>query len=773
MIPWQGWLYVAAVVIPLIAFVVQILAIRRLRHLGAWIATGAVGLSFLLSSAGFVAYFVASGGMPAPHHEAANPGDTAGGHDGPEVHGGDRPEKVAWTGSWDWVSIGGRLALGDTPLTIPLGFYVDQLTAIMFVMITLIALLIHVYSMAYMAGDSGYGRFFAFLSLFCFSMLGLVVASNAFMVFIFWELVGICSYLLIGHWYTEKANVAAANKAFVMNRVGDVGMILGLGLLWTQLGTFEIAELNAGLAAVEQRQADPMGRITSEDSGAPVSVSVGGIERTIPYWVLVLAGLGIFAGCVGKSAQFPLHVWLPDAMAGPTPVSALIHAATMVAAGVYLVGRFFPLFTAEVLLTIAYAGGITLLLGATIALVQVDYKKVLAYSTVSQLGFMMLAMGVGGWAAGLFHLLTHAFFKALLFLGAGSVHHAVHTYDLRPLGGLRRKMPITSTTMLLATLAISGVPLFSGFYSKDAILASAIRFVSVEPGHALLLILPAIGAALTAFYMFRMWFLIFTGPPRGLAGALNISDEDLGTPDEGPVSRAHENGPWITRPLMILAVPTVMIGWPLTILPLTVAGLPFHPVLEGWLSYGEPVPARPLGSSGIWALSTSLLVLVVGTGLAFLAYHPSKTIRRIDPARTAFHLGGLYSLFVNRWYVDEIYDALIVRPTLGAARFASRFDRSILDGIVDGSASIVVGLSRTCRALDRLVVDRLVSLVARLTYAFGAACRAFQTGRLRSSLMLLSIAFVLLSIGIFVWILGGSFPGDRGAAGRINASSME
>ncbi|MEW4571197.1 NADH-quinone oxidoreductase subunit L [Tautonia sp. JC769] len=754
---WQGWLYAAAVLIPLIAFAIQIVASRGLRHRNAWVASGAIGVSFLCSAIGFVSYWLESGGMPAPHHHASSPGDGAevpGDRFGAGAlddglpdrghHGGGHDEKLAWTGQWTWVALGDRLADDGRALAIPLGIYVDQLTAIMFVMITLIASLIHVYSMSYMAGDPRYPRFFAYLSLFCFAMLGLVAADNAFMVFIFWELVGLCSYLLIGFWYEDRANTDAANKAFITNRVGDVGMLLGLGLLWTQFGTFNLADLNAGLAQVESRQVDHLGRMTADDPGKGVAVSVGGVERPAPYWVLVLAGLGIFAGCVGKSAQFPLHVWLPDAMAGPTPVSALIHAATMVAAGVYLVGRFFPLFTAEVLLIIAYTGGVTLFLAATIALVQVDYKKVLAYSTVSQLGFMMLALGVGGWAAGLFHLLTHAFFKALLFLGAGSIHHAVHTYDMRPLGGLRRRMPITATTMLLATLAISGVPLFSGFYSKDAILASAIHFVRAEPKHLLLLILPAAGAAMTSFYMFRMWFLIFTGEPRGTSSGVAV--------DGDPMAHAHEGGPLLTWPLRILAVPTVAIGWPLTVLPLAIFGLPFHPVLENWLAYGEPLPAQPLGSASLWAASTSLLVLVVGVGLAFLSYHPSKTIRRIDPARMAHHMGGLYALFVNKWYVDEIYDALVVRPILGIGRGLARLDRVVVDGIVDGSAALVVVLSRWNRIVDRAVVDRLVALVAQTVSVLGGISQRFQAGKLRGYLMLLSLAVVLFSVGIYVWI---------------------
>ena len=324
-------------------------------------------------------------------------------------------------------------------------------------------------------------------------MLGLVASSNVFMIFIFWELVGICSYLLIGFWYEEKVNCDAANKAFVVNRIGDVGMLVGLGLLWTSLGTFNFQEITQGLRG-------PGGELNQVVGPGGQEVvefrphAEGGRARPSRADSVLAAdrspGWGSSPGCVGKSAQFPLHVWLPDAMAGPTPVSALIHAATMVAAGVYLVGRFFPVFTPFALLYIAYTGGITLLIAATIAMVQTDYKKVLAYSTVSQLGFMMLGLGVGGRAAGLFHLLTHAFFKALLFLGAGSVYHSVHTYEMPALGGLLKKMPITAYTMLVGTLAISGVPFFSGFYSKDAILAAAIARVWQSPGA-----LPAVPAA--------------------------------------------------------------------------------------------------------------------------------------------------------------------------------------------------------------------------------------------------------------------------------------
>ena len=477
----------------------------------------------------------------------------------------------------------------------------------MFLMVTFIATLIHIYSMGYMHDDPRYPRFFTYLSLFCFSMLGLIASSNVFMIFIFWELVGVCSYLLIGFWYEEKSNCDAANKAFIVNRVGDVGMLMGLGLLWTSLGTFSFQDINEGLrgpsgnlntANTTRRTGEEVVQLILDPATHQVARDVAGNPREIPYGMLTLAGLGIFAGCVGKSAQFPLHVWLPDAMAGPTPVSALIHAATMVAAGVYLVGRFFPVFTADVLLYIAYTGGITLFIAATIAMVQTDYKKVLAYSTVSQLGFMMLGLGVGGWAAGLFHLVTHAFFKALLFLGAGSVYHSVHTYEMPVLGGLLKKMPRTGYAMLVGTLAISGVPFFSGFYSKDAILAAALARVSQSPEHFLLFAFPAVGAVLTAFYMFRMWFLTFAGEPRGFPSAAeavhsHVHDDEHALPhthahggghDRNPALHAHESEPIMTWPLMILAFCSIFSGWT------PVLGIPFFgtPVLEHILEYGEP-----------------------------------------------------------------------------------------------------------------------------------------------------------------------------------------
>jgi proton-translocating NADH-quinone oxidoreductase chain L len=772
---WQGWLYVAAVLIPLGAFVVELLGGPWLKRLNAVIATLAIGTSCALSVVGFISYVGSAPGIlsHAEHPSADVEHGSAGAH-----HAGP----LAFRGSFDWVILGeGTIGKGSAPLVIPFGIHIDNLAAIMFVMVSFIATLIHVYSMGYMHDDPRYPLFFTYLSLFCFSMLGLVASANVFMIFMFWELVGVCSYLLIGFWYEEKKNADAANKAFVVNRVGDVGMLVGLGLLWSSLGTFNIDQINRGL-----RDADGRLNITAAPSGdevvelmevgttPPRPAFVAGTTRParIALWALTLAGLGIFAGCVGKSAQFPLHVWLPDAMAGPTPVSALIHAATMVAAGVYLVGRFFPVFTADVLLYIAYTGGITLFIAATIAMVQTDYKKVLAYSTVSQLGFMMLGLGVGGWAAGLFHLLTHAFFKALLFLGAGSVYHSVHTYEMPVLGGLRKKMPYTAYTMLAGTLAIAGVPFFSGFYSKDAILSNALFFVTRNPSHALLFILPAVGALITAFYMFRLWFLVFDGEPRGYPAAHAVAVESHGhAPDAGhddhgaghghghghaahghgehhgnPFDHAHESGPLMVWPLILLAIPAVFIGWPITL------GLPFfgyEPVLEGLLVYGEPIRAVDIGGAKWWAMGGS--VLIATSGIAAAAGYYSRW-RIFNPEVAAKRFGGLYAFLVNKWYFDELYHAVLVRPTLQLARAVGQFDRYVIDGIVNGSAGLTVLVSKMEGFFDRFAVDGLVNLIAGIIYVLGDWGRSIQTGRLRTYLMVLALAVVVLFLGIFAWI---------------------
>ncbi|HZN34952.1 MAG TPA: proton-conducting transporter membrane subunit, partial [Pirellulaceae bacterium] len=516
------------------------------------------------------------------------------------------------------------------PLRITISYYIDALTIAMFCMVTLIATLIHVYAIGYMHDElspvtdkevvlsSGevlhrpgrYPRFFQYLSLFCFSMLGLVLSGNIAMVFVFWELVGICSYFLIGFYIERQSASNAANKAFIVNRVGDFGMIIGLLVIWSTLGTFAFGDVDtdrdgtkepgifslvrpepnhalivpdemvkadayeeiAGVYSDHSTDADGLSRSQSE-----VASRVSGWRaKGYGYWLLVLAGVGIFCGCVGKSAQFPLHVWLPDAMEGPTPVSALVHSATMVAAGVYLVGRFFPVFTPEVLLVIAVIGTITMLLGASIAFAAYDIKRVLAYSTVSQLGLMMLALGVGGWAAGMMHLITHAFFKSLLFMCSGSVIHAVHTNDLRKMGGLFNKMPVTAITMLIGCLAIAGVAVpfvvgFSGYYSKDAILEQALSFWQFNgtPQAGVFFILAVFGAALTTCYMFRMWFLTFVGQPR----------------DQHAYDHAHESPPVMYLPLVILAIFAVSVAWNIALLGYGLIAAAFFILLgiqQGW-----------------------------------------------------------------------------------------------------------------------------------------------------------------------------------------------
>ena len=714
---WQGWLYVAAVLLPLVAFTVQILAGPRLGRRGAWVATGAIGGAFVLSMAGLLSYLLDVRGEEG--HSFA----------------------LSWSGSLNWVALGG--SFGGRPLAIPLGIFVDNLTAILFVMITFVATLVHVYSMEYMEGDPRFGRFFAYLSLFCFAMLGLVASANLFFVFVFWELVGLCSYLLIGFWREDEANSLAADKAFLFNRFGDVGMLIGLGLIWAHFGTFNIDEINRGLTArtadgaYAHRDAD--GRMTRASTGGIIEVAVHeegsdgpATRKTIPYGWLTVAGLGLFAGCAAKSAQVPLHAWLPDAMAGPTPVSALIHAATMVAAGVYLVARVFPLFTAEALLVIAYAGGLTLIVGATSALVQSDYKKVLAYSTVSQLGFMLLALGVGGRSAGLFHLLTHACFKALLFLGAGSVFHAVGTYRLQDLGGLGRTMKVTAGTMLVATLAISGVPPFSGFYSKDAILAAAFYFARHHPSHWPLIALSVIGAGLTACYMFRLWFLLFAGEPRGEAAG-----------------HAHEGDRRLTWPLLALAVPTVVVGLPWTILPIRT------PVLEQMLEYGEPLARVDMGSVRYLALLSSVLVAAIGMGLGVLYYGPWSAWRRLSAGAAANRFGPVYRFLVGNWYFDALNQALVIRPTLALARASREFDRRVIDGVVHGTAWAAVLASRAGSWIDVRVVDGLVLAVAAAVRGAGERSRRWQTGKLRHSLMVLSLGVIALAAGAMVWAAKG------------------
>ena len=443
-------------------------------------------------------------------------------------------------------------------LKLEVGVYIDALTAIMLVVVTTVSMLVQIYSLGYMHGDPRYSRYYSYLSLFTFSMLGLVLANNFFLIFVFWELVGLTSYLLIGFWFEKKSAADAGKKAFITTRIGDFGFLIGVILLAAYCGTLNYHEVFEKVA--------------------------GG---AIPPAVLTFAGIAIFCGAIGKSAQFPLHVWLPDAMEGPTPVSALIHAATMVAAGVYLVARSLSLFThsPDAAMFVAVIGIITSLLAASIALVQNDIKRILAYSTVSQLGYMIMALGLGSFTAGTLHLMTHAFIKACLFLCAGSVIHAVHSQDIQKMGGLRHKMPITYWSMLIATLSIAGIFPLSGFWSKDEIVASTL-------GHPVFMVLTLLVAFMTSFYMFRLIFLTFFGETR----------------DQHGYDHAHESPRAMTTPLIVLAVLSVCAGW----------------VAIPWLDHGYSMfayheePEHTHAHYSIMLIST--LVALSGIGLAYMMY---------------------------------------------------------------------------------------------------------------------------------------------------------
>ena len=564
------------------------------------------------------------------------------------------PHEPAVVRLWSWMPVGA--------LQIDLAFQVDQLAVVMLMVVTGVGSLIHLFSVGYMREDPGYARYFSYLNLFVVFMLVLVLGSSLPVLFIGWEGVGLCSYLLIGFWFTDKANADAGKKAFIMNRIGDFGVLVAMFLLWRELGTLDFARI-AQLA--------------------PTELVAGGT-------VVTLITLFLFLGCTGKSAQIPLYTWLPDAMAGPTPVSALIHAATMVTAGVYLVARTNVLFAMAPVSSavVAGIGAVTALFSATIALKQYDIKKVLAYSTVSQLGYMFVGVGSAAYAAGIFHLVTHAFFKALLFLGSGSVIHAMHhayhashshedAQDMRNMGGLRQYLPWTFWLMTIATLAIAGVPPLSGFFSKDEILASAFARGAEMPVYYLFYALCVVTAFLTAFYMARLMAMTFLGENR-----------------TGAEERRHlHEAPWImTGPLVVLGVLTVVGG--VINLPTFVGG---HHWLESWL---EPVTAAaaafarvelPHGSTELLLVGGAVLVGVVGLAMGYRL----TLARRIPTAHEAPEDSGIARVLNRKYFVDELYDAAVVRPLVRLSRTVlwKGVDQGVIDGAaVNGSARLSRGL---------------------------------------------------------------------------------
>jgi NADH-quinone oxidoreductase subunit L len=582
--------------------------------------------------------------------------------------------------SVNWFTVG--------PLHLELGQYVDGLTAVMLVVVTSVSLCVHVYSLGYMDGDVRFTWFYVVLSLFTGAMLDVVVADNLFQLLVGWEIMGVCSYLLIGHWYEEKENSDAAIKAFITTRVGDVPFLFGIFALVVATGVVSGGPLDSNIQHIAEVIGDPK----------------------VSTLLIGSAALLLFGGTIGKSAQFPLYVWLPDAMAGPTPVSALIHAATMVAAGVYLVARMFDVFVHAdpiVLTVVSVIGAITLLLAAFLALIQNDIKKVLAYSTISQLAYMVAALGLGeaGYSAGMFHLFTHAFFKGLLFLGAGSVIHAVHSNDMREMGGLRRAMPTTYWTYLVGSLALAGVVGFSGFFSKDELIVAAYH------DHTYWLVAVMLfGAALTAFYTGRMVFMTFFGEYRG-----------HGHPHESPVT--------MTGPLVFLAAATMGVGW----LGSSFTGAPFF----DWVYLGHPEEVTFVA----WIAGLSTLIALASIFVAYVLY--GERTRERDPILS---LPG-YALLEHKYYLDDLYLKGIVYPVRDRVSAGVYWvNQNVLDGIVNGMAALARGASRLVMLFDRKVIDGAVNGVANTARESGGILRYLQSGNVQRYAVFLFAGVMALAI---------------------------
>lgn len=563
------------------------------------------------------------------------------------------------------------------------GIAVDPLSAMMLFVVTFIGTLIVIYSVGYMHCDERYPRFFAYLSLFLCSMLGLVISPTLVQIYLFWELVGVCSYFLIGFWFEKKEAAEAGRKAFITNRIGDIGFFLGIATFFYATGTMRFMDIQSGLLH-----------------------PLMGPNGNAPFW-MNLSALLLFCGAIGKSAQFPLHVWLPDAMEGPTPVSALIHAATMVAAGVYMVARLFPLFHAvpDASQIVAFIGTLTAFMAAFFALTQMDIKKVLAYSTISQLGFMIAALGVGGLNAGSFHLMTHAFFKALLFLGAGSVIHGSGVQDMRQMGGLRKSMPVTFWTFVIGTLAIAGVPPLAGFWSKDEIVLAAF-----DANHRIIFWTLLVTAAMTSFYMFRLLFLTFFGKTRGHL-------------------HPHES-PWVmTVPLIVLAAGSALIG---------LLGSPwmnhwFQSFLSGGHAHGDI-------HMNLFVVTLSIATSVIGFLLALIFYVLQPEL----PKRFAEKFPFVYSCSYHKLWIDEWYQATVIRWFKGLSTLSFRFDVSVIDRAVNETAVKTVWLSRIKNWFDQHIVDGLVNLTGWSARALSSLLRLTQTGYIHHYLFFLLLGLLII-----------------------------
>jgi NADH-quinone oxidoreductase subunit L len=635
----------------------------------------------------------AAGGVGAAGAEASSEADNES-----EEHASIEPVTREWT----WFEF------GETEAKV--GTLIDGPAVMMLIVVTLVSLLVHVYSTDYVAGDRRYTHFFAFLSLFTASMLGLVMSRSTLQLMVCWELVGVCSFVLIGHWWEEKANSDAALKAFITNRVGDVGLIVGVIILFFAAGqTFDILDINT-------------------------QALNGGISHT----ALLVASCALIAAVMSKSGQFILHTWLPDAMAGPTPVSALIHAATMVVAGIYMVSRLYGVFWEGLSIGVssinllALVGGVTVLGGAGLAFVQNDIKRVLAYSTVSQLGYMVMALGVGAWTAALFHLFTHAFFKACLFLGSGSVSHSVHSFDVREMGGLRKWMPHTYRTFLIATAALIGIFPFAGFWSKDEILAGASQLGGAG-NYRVFMVVGILGALMTAMYMTRCVYLTFFGEFRG-----------HGHP--------HESGPRIVVPLWILAILGVVAG--LANLPSALASgsveLRFEHYYEPVGAYFPsivPEFAHPEFSWGIAIVSTLIAFIGVGIGIGW--YTGRIGLRGITERNELARAG--YTTLVNKYYFDHLYTDVIAAGTKGrVARAVNWIDQNVIDGVVNGAGRLATATGRWVYThVDQQVVDGAVNGSASAAQSGGQVFRQLTSGKVQQYGALLFGAAALFA-GAFI-----------------------
>jgi len=692
-------------VLPLVAFVMIVFFGVRLKEKAAYVAIGSIGASFLITLVtGYEWFFVVGAGEPVVKLFA-------------------------------WAPTGAD--------TLRMGFTIDSLSVVMLFVVTIVSLMVEIFSIGYMHGDERYPRFFAYLSLFTASMLSLVIANTLLLMYISWELVGLTSYLLIGFWFQKPEAMRAAKKAFLVTRVGDVGFFLGLLIIYKQTASVELtkvfeavkagifnspginwqwagaaAAVVAGIAAYGFAAA----ALARRQNKIPAAVAAALVVFGIVFWLIggktlalslgATASVLIFWGAVGKSAQFPLHVWLPDAMEGPTPVSALIHAATMVAAGVYLVARMYPLFIASepALSVVAVVGAFTAVFAATMGLVMNDIKRVLAYSTISQLGYMMMGLGVGGYAAGMFHLMTHAFFKANLFLGSGSVIHGTGTQDIRRMGGLWRRMPWTFGTFIVATAALAGLPPTAGFFSKDEILLAAYHW----HGGKVIFYAGVAGAFLTACYMTRLVVLTFFGKPRD------------------PEVHAHESWKVMTVPLVVLATLSLVAGF---------VGAPWKNLFGHYLT---------LESLGMHVAEHHFSWVVAGFGFSAAAlgillglciwYWSVVKLAVLKPA-----LGWLQTMVENKYYMDDMYDIVVIKPLMLITRAAFAFDRWVIDYVVvNGVGWITLICSRFWGLFDKYVVDGLVNLIGLSAKIGGRILRFVQTGVVQQYAIILVISLLIM-----------------------------